>query len=92
MTEKPPLNITYDDRRDVVTIGGQRFAGDFFRQFDLTNSEGRVVMDLFRDKRGVVRIERVCNYNLNEVMAVLDIATGDWRKGAEHQRKHELDK
>jgi len=84
MTKKPPLNITYDERRDVVTIAGQRFAGDFFRQFDLTN-EGRVVFALFRDHRGVVRAERVCTHHLHDVIAFLDIATGDWRKGKDDQ-------
>ena len=79
MPEKPPLNITYDERRDIVTIAGQPFSGDFFRQFGLTSSEGRIVFTLFRDQRGVVRIERVCTHHLHDVMGFLDIATGGWR-------------
>jgi hypothetical protein len=39
----PELNFSYDAQRDVLTIEGNKFSGDFFRFFR-QNNEGRAFM------------------------------------------------
>lgn len=72
MTEKAPLNMSYDEAQDVVTIAGQQFTGEFFRAFGVVQSEGRVVVALFRDADDVVRIERLHGKSLADVVAFVN--------------------
>ena len=47
------LHYQYDKEHDVLTVEGQQFSGDFFRQFALVGEKG-VTVTMQRMKNGVI--------------------------------------
>jgi len=52
------LHYQYDKEQDVMTIEGQRYTGEFFRQIGQVSEEGITLM-MMRKADGMVAFERV---------------------------------
>ncbi len=53
------LNITYDEEKDILTIDGRMFTGDFFREFVFPSGYW---FKLVKDEEGIIKLYRKETY------------------------------
>ncbi len=57
-TNKEPLNFDYDSERDVLTIEGVKYAGEYFRFLGHSPAPG-VIFKIVERKDGVISVAAV---------------------------------
>jgi hypothetical protein len=58
-TAQPPLNFSYDQAADIITIEGIKYSGDFFRMFASQAIVDQIVR-VVSNSNGVIVVEDPC--------------------------------